>query len=633
MLRTPRALARVLLLGLLLASPAVASAAAEDESPFDAGGFGPPAIPVRLAPLAEPAVAGATLPVALIYSVPEGQHLTDAFLNVTFTSEPPLDFAPPVLPAGTVEDGFTVFRGEVAVWTTVELPADLDAVVIHARAEYQVCQEGEVEMCFPPGEAEASLRLAPAAAGTAWKSVAVAGVALPADLAGSTAAGAARDGGAVAAADGAPAGGGLAGRLEGALARGSWLAFLIVFLGGILTSFTPCVYPVIPLTIGYIGGSAGGNPFKGFVMSLWFVLGIAATYSALGLGAAATGGAFGQAVQSPWVGGGVAAIVFAMGLSMAGLFDIQVSSGVASRLGGARTGWLGPLLMGFATGLIAAPCVGPVLIVLLTWVATTGSLFLGFWLLFVFALGLGLLFIVLGTFSGAIASLPGAGTWMVGVKRFFALVLFGMAFYFLGRVVPQWATAMLSGATLLVCASAWGAFHPLPEGAGARPGILKGLLLLVWLVGALNLLAGLAGGFAPDLLPRAGGTAAVQSVAEPEWIRDDAAGFASARESGTPVMMDFWAEWCAACKELDHETYNQPEILALAARFTSIKMDVTERNDTNRALLERYQVRGMPTVIFFDSDGRELERFSGFKDAAALAPIMERVLAAGIPND
>ncbi|MBN2171064.1 MAG: thioredoxin family protein [Candidatus Krumholzibacteriota bacterium] len=629
MLRPPRALARVLIAGLVLAAPAAALAAAEDESPLDAGGFGPPPIAVRLQPLIEPAVAGEALPLALVYSVPAGQHLTDAFLAVTFTSEPPLEFAPPVLPAGTLEEGFTVFRGEVAVWTTVHLPADLTELLLHARAEYQVCQEGEVEMCFPPGEAETSLRLAPAAAGTAWRSVALAGVTPPARLAGSPAP---ADAG-VAGRDDAPAGGGLAGRLEGALARGSWLAFLIVFLGGILTSFTPCVYPVIPLTIGYIGGSAGGNPVKGFIMSLWFVLGIAVTYSALGLAAAATGGAFGQAVQNAWVSGAVAAVVFAMGLSMAGLFDIQISSGVASRLGGARTGWLGPLLMGFGTGLIAAPCVGPVLIVLLTWVATTGSLFLGFWLLFVFALGLGLLFIVLGTFSGAITALPGAGTWMIGVKRFFALVLFIMAFYFLGRVVPQWVTAVLTGATLVLCASAWGAFHAVPADAGARPGILKGLLLFIWLVGALNLLVGLAEGFAPDLLPRGGGSAAVAPAAEPEWIWNDEDGFARARQAGTPVMMDFWAEWCAACKELDHETYNQPEVLALASRFTSIKMDMTARNDANRALLDRYQVHGMPTVIFFDSDGRELERFSGFVDAATLAPVMERVLAADTPDD
>ncbi|MBK7702916.1 MAG: thioredoxin [bacterium] len=427
----------------------------------------------------------------------------------------------------------------------------------------------------------------------------------------------------------APAGGGLQARLQRALEKGSWLAFLLVFLGGVLASFTPCVYPMIPITISYIGGNSRGRPLKGFVLSLWYVLGIALVYSILGVAAAATGGAFGQATQTPVFAAIVAAIIGAMALSMAGLFDLQLPSSLTSRVGGGRTGFLGPLLMGAAMGLIAAPCVGPVLIVLLTWVATTGNLVLGFWLLFTFALGLGVLFVALGTFSGLLTALPGAGGWMQTVKHVFAVVLFALALWFLRLYVPVWLLAAVFGLALLLSVSAWGAWRALPEGAGARAGLNLGGLRFLWLLGATLAILGGLRGLAPGLLPAGGGAAVGETAAaghdEPAWLHDDQAAFAAAREQGKPLMMDFWAAWCAACLELDERTYNQPAILALAGDFVAVKMDLTERSAANDALARRYGVVGMPTVLFFDPQGRELERFSGFMDARDLGVVLERV--------
>ncbi len=623
-LRSPLLLV-LLLAGLALLYPAH-SVLSLDEEGLDLGdAFGPPELPVRIEALASPLVAGETVHLAVIYSVPPETHLTDAFFTVEFASEPALVFAEPVYPEPILEGDDKLYRGEVPVWTTVTLPADPGGLTFTAKAEYQICSEGEVEMCFPPEEATPALSASVLPAGSPWQVRSVAGLDLPA----SGAPGAATDTGEKVASTGTEAPTDLAGRLEHALARGSWFAFLIIFLGGVLTSFTPCVYPVIPITISYIGGSSEGNPFKGFVLSLWFVLGIAITYSALGLLAAGTGAAFGQATQNAWVSGSIAVLIGAMGLSMAGFFDIQLPSSLTSKVGGRHGGFLGPILMGFATGLIAAPCVGPVLIVLLTWVATTGNLLLGFWMLFTFALGLGLLFIVLGTFSGAITALPGAGAWMEGVKHFFALLLFGLAFWFLRAILPGWLLTMLYGLVLVMALGAWGAFHPLPEGASGRQGLLKGLMLLFWIVGAFLAIGGGLKGFAPDLLPT-GGTQVTGGVAihqEPDWIWDADEGFREAAASGMPVMMDFWAEWCVACKELDHKSYNQPEVLALAESFTSIKMDMTEKSPTNEAILKDYAVLGMPTVIFFDSSGKELERFSGFKKAEELAAYMERALS------
>ncbi|MCP4548969.1 MAG: thioredoxin fold domain-containing protein [bacterium] len=606
--------AAILLVSLFWLAVPLQSSGSDDivEDPFAA-----PTVDVRLELMADRAVAGATVPVAVIYSVPEDTHMTETFFFVEFSSDPPLVFSEPVYAEPVVWHDQNVFKGEVPAWTTVTLPDD--DVTITVSAEFQICAEGETEMCFPPDGTTVSLTLSPVEAGTDWQLQPVAGVSLSALEASST------PGTVAGMSEEAPTD--LAGRLQNALAKGSWFAFLMVFLGGVLASLTPCVYPVIPMTIAFIGGSAKGNPLKGFILSLWFVLGIAITYSILGLLAAATGGAFGQATQNVWVNGGIAVVIGAMALSMAGFFDIQLPSALTSKVGGAKTGFLGPILMGFATGLIAAPCVGPVLIVLLTWVATTGSMFLGFWLLFTFALGMGLLFIILGTFSGALTALPNAGAWMDHVKHFFAIVLFGLALWFLRSVLPSWLLTMTFGLIMVMGLGAWGAFAPLPEGATHKQGLVKSLLLLLWILGCILALSGGLRGFAPDLLPQGGGqNTADNTLHEPDWIWDDMEGFTMAAENSTPIMMDFWAEWCTACNELDHLTYNQSEILELASEFTCIKMDMTEKNDENSAILQNYSVRGMPTVIFFDSEGNEISRFFGFKSAEEVGEIMRNVL-------
>jgi len=561
-----------------------------------------PAVRLELKALGDAFPAGGTVQFGLIYHVPDGTHMTGTFRGVAAAAEPEAAVGEPVFPPLSVQGDIPYWKGDVMAVLPVTLPARPGPLRLTVTAESQLCREGDAGLCYPPAEATAAITVdvtpgdgaaAPAAVGTTAP----------------------------------PAEGGLQGRLERALDQGSWLAFLLVFLGGVLASFTPCVYPMIPITISFIGGSAKGNPAKGFVLSLWYVLGIALVYSVLGLVAAATGGAFGQATQTPVFAGVVAAVIGAMALSMAGLFDIQLPSSMTSRVGGGRTGFLGPLLMGMAMGLIAAPCVGPVLIVLLTWVASSGSLFMGFWLLFTFAMGLGMLFVALGTFSGLLTALPGAGGWMETVKHVFAVVLFALALWFVRLYLPLWLLVLVFGVGLMLMVSAWGAWRPLPVDAGARAGLDKGFMRFLWVAGTVLALIGGLRGFAPELLPAGGGGATVAAAHdEPAWIGDEAEGFARAAREGKPVVMDFWAEWCAACIELDHQTWNQPEVLALAERFVPVKMDMTERNERNRARNERFGVIGMPTVIFFDSEGNELERFSGFKNARDMVAVMERVL-------
>ena len=558
-----------------------------------------PKVVLELKTLGDAFPAGGTVQIGVLYHVPEGTHMTGTFTGLTLTGA---ESGEPIFPPLSVPGELPYWKGDVMALLPVTLPAEAGPLTLTVTAQSQLCREGDAGLCYPPADVVDSLEIVVGAATDA--------------------------GAATVATPPSGEGGGLHGRLERALSEGSWMAFLLVFLGGVLASFTPCVYPMIPITISFIGGSAKGNPVKGFILSLWYVLGIAVVYSVLGLLAAATGGAFGQATQTPIFGGVVAVVIGAMALSMAGMFDIQLPSSMTSRVGGGRTGFLGPLLMGMAMGLIAAPCVGPVLIVLLTWVATTGSMMLGFWLLFTFALGMGMLFLALGTFSGLLTALPGAGGWMNIVKHGFAVVLFALALWFVRAYLPSWLLSGLFGLALLLSVSAWGAWLPLAGSAGAREGLDKGFLRFLWLLGAVLVILGGLRGFAPELLPAGAPAVGVSAEPlEPAWIWDETAGFARAEADGKPVMMDFWAEWCAACVELDHQTYNQSRILDLAQRFTSIKMDMTESNETNKERTSRFGVIGMPTVIFFDSLGNEIERFSGFKDADDLAAVMERVLS------
>lgn len=210
------------------------------------------------------------------------------------------------------------------------------------------------------------------------------------------------------------------------------LAFVVAFLGGIGASLTPCIYPVIPILIGVIGASTAKNKSRGFFLSLIFVLGMAFTYSLLGLAAALTGSLFGLQSQNPWVLFAVGNFNLFFGLAMLGLFEIKLPGSWGKP--GAKVGNLFAVFtMGAGSGLVAAPCTVPVLGVLLTFVATEKNLIFGFSLLFIFALGLGLLLIILGTFTGLLASLPRSGNWLVRIKQLFGFLMIILAEYFLLR--------------------------------------------------------------------------------------------------------------------------------------------------------------------------------------------------------
>ena len=413
-----------------------------------------------------------------------------------------------------------------------------------------------------------------------------------------------------------------AGSGEGSLARALsggqvWLAFLRVFAGGILTSLTPCVYPLIPITVSVFGANESAGLFKSFLLSVVYVLGIVVTYSILGVAVASTGAVFGQIMANPWVVGFISLILVSLGLSMFGVFEIRVPYAVQNRLntvGGA--GFAGAFAMGTVAGVIAAPCTGPALAVVLTYIATTGSLFLGFWLMFTYALGMGLLFIGIGTFSGLLSALPRSGGWMYVLENIFGIAIITMALYFLKDVFPvlqnflQNAVPFFAIAGGLVVIGLWlGKLTERFSGISRRLKFQKACGLLLAILGVYMIIGGIQQPAGPHL----------------DWVYDETEGLEIAKREDKLIMLDFYASWCAACKELDHKTYADPAVAAKLDNYVNVKLDFTRSSETTEALTEKYQIPGLPVVIFMNAEGKVLKRFTGFVEPEKMLSILNEI--------
>jgi thiol:disulfide interchange protein DsbD len=402
------------------------------------------------------------------------------------------------------------------------------------------------------------------------------------------------------------------------LAEGSLVAFVVAFGGGVLTSLTPCVYPLIPITVSVFGAKSARSRGEAMLLSALYVLGIATMYSTLGVGAAVTGQAFGTVMQNPWVIGFVALIFVTMAASMFGAFDLQLPASLQARLSGVGgAGRAGAFAMGLVAGIIAAPCTGPVLAAALAFVATKGSVAFGFGIMFAYALGIGLLFFVIGAFS---VSLPKSGAWMETVKSLFGVALLAAAGIFVVRIVPgakgafsaaqgaAWIAAAVAGAGVLM-----GALHASFHGA-ARERVLKGVGVALTVVGVVYAMG-------------AGDARSSAATASLAWEHDEAAALARARAEGKPVVIDFWADWCVACKELDRDAWADPAVQAAASRFVMLKIDATEESTAVEAIWDKYGIVGMPTVLFIDSSGRELPRETRVQSSISGREMLKRLEA------
>lgn len=409
--------------------------------------------------------------------------------------------------------------------------------------------------------------------------------------------------------------------------KGLILSFIFIFLAGIGLSFTPCVYPMIPITVAVIGGQASGeqqgrrNSLRAFLLSLIYVLGISIVYAALGVTAASTGALFGAALQSPWVIGFVVAVFVALAMSMFGFYYLRVPSFISDRLGG-RTGRgvAGVFVMGLISGIIASPCIGPILASLLVYIASTGNIFLGFWMLFVFAWGLGVLLIVLGIFSGAVKALPRSGAWMETVERIFGFLLIGAAFYYLRLIIPEGAFIILLGIFLIVAAVFSGGFDKLTFDSSRFQRVRKSFGLIAFIFGVYFLLGYMVnkGFILPPLFTDTNTRIGSVNNAEIHWITNEKEGLEIAKKEGKTAIIDFWASWCSACMELEKITYVDPQVIEESGKFVNIKIDATNAEDPEiKKLWKKYKVVGLPTIVFVNKDGVVLKdkTITGFVDA------------------
>lgn len=417
--------------------------------------------------------------------------------------------------------------------------------------------------------------------------------------------------------------GGIAGRLDRSLAQGSWVAILIVFLGGLLTSFTPCVYPMIPITIAVIGAQATGGKLKGFILSLFYVLGIAITFTSLGVIAAKTGGLFGAFAQHPIAVILIASIFFLMGLSMLGVFVMQLPASVATKLQGKkRSGFLGAMLTGLVAGLIVSPCISPILVVILTWVAQTGSVMLGIGLLASFSLGLGVLFILIGTFSGVLRNLPKSGGWMEIIERAFGVLLVGLAIIFLKPLLPMFIYLLVWALFLIITGTFIGGFSVLDHEATRQKKLGKALGIAAVVVGACLVFFAFSQWFGLSV----GSTQSTSqvSIEKSFWINSEEAGFQAAKAQNKLVLLDFTADYCTACHELEEKTWPDLAVRAEMQRFIPIQLDLSKTDDVTKRLQQKYSILGMPTIIILTAAGEELGRFEGFKPPEEVVQILQK---------
>ena len=373
-----------------------------------------------------------------------------------------------------------------------------------------------------------------------------------------------------------------------------------MFIAGFLTSLTPCVYPLIPVTIGMFGAKTARSRWHAFLLSFTYAIGISITYTALGIIAALTGATFGSYMTNPLLVLTIVAVFVLLALSMAGVYEIALPSSVAGRLmsvGG--EGFLGALGMGAVAGFLAAPCTGPVLAAVLAYVATTRSVYTGAVLLFSYSMGIGLIFIVIGTFSQYATSLPKSGRWMEMVRSLFAAVMFGAAVYFLGNILRPIHLLMDSpvmgpvvAVVLLAAGLLGGGMHLQVAGAGVVAKLRKSLSSLAIGAGALGIFVSVLG---DGRLP------------SPAWVFDIGQGVSAARQSGKPTMIDFFAQWCAACKELDAKTWSDPGVIEESKRFVMIKYEYKDSSNDSEAVMDLYDVVGLPAVVFIDRSGKILE--------------------------
>lgn len=403
-----------------------------------------------------------------------------------------------------------------------------------------------------------------------------------------------------------------------------WLIISFFFGAGLLLSLTPCVFPMIPILSGIIVGRGHKiTHMHAFILSLAYVLGMAITYAIAGVAAGYSGNLLSNALQTPWVLGSFAAIFVVLSLAMFGLYELQLPTALQSKLsdtsnklhGGHLSGVFG---MGALSAIIMGPCVAAPLAGALLYISQTHDAVLGGTALFVLALGMGVPLLIIGTSAGAI--LPKTGPWMEAVKRFFGVMMLAMAIWIVTPVIPLSAQMLLWAALLIFSAIYLHALDPLPHTAHGFTKFGKGVGILALLLGVAYLIGALSG--ARDILRPLGniGRATAEAPATLRFERVKSGAELDARiaaAQGKTVMLDFYADWCVSCKEMERFTFSDAAVQAKLKNTILLQADVTANNEDDKSLLQRFQLFGPPATMFFDASGKEQADFrvTGYQDA------------------
>lgn len=564
------------------------------------------AVPPGPVPPGGSAVAAVELTISPPYHINSDRPLQDFLIPtaVQLESQPGVTFGAPVFPPAPAKQ-LPVLDEPMAVWegtVRVEIPvavasgAGSGSIPVRGSVRYQACND---RFCLPPATLPFNLTIPVGVPGTLSQNPDAEVPARPS---------ATQQSGPVDLAD-----------------KGLLATVLLVFVGGLALNLTPCVYPMIPITITYFGGQAQGKKGSIVAHAFIYVVGMAITYSVLGVVAAMTGSLFGAALQYPPVLVGIALVMTLLALSMFDVYELRMPQFLNRLAGGSQKGFPGTLLMGLTVGIVAAPCVGPFVLGLLTYVGNRGNPFLGFGLFFVLALGMGIPFLVLGAFSGSIRKLPRSGAWMVWVRKIFGFVLLAMAVYFLEPLFPGTLAYHLALALILLLGGIYLAWIDNVPGAGKRFAWLRNAVGILFFVGALY--AAVTGFETYPALARGGPAPGIGGI---EWHPYSEAMLSRAAREGKPVFIDFYADWCAPCKELDKHTFSSPEIVARSKDFVMLKVDLTSADDPQAEFLrKKYQARGVPTLVFLAPDGREIEslRGTGFEPSEAFLKKMDQALS------
>ena len=369
---------------------------------------------------------------------------------------------------------------------------------------------------------------------------------------------------------------------------GLLLTLLGIFLGGLALNLTPCIYPLIPITVSFFGARSADLRGRKIIHGAMYICGLAVTNSALGVSAALTGGMLGSALQNPVVLIGVSGIILAMGLSFFGFWEIRLPSGVINAASKGFGGFFGSFFMGLTLGVVAAPCLGPFVLGLLTYVGQRGDPFLGFLYFFVLSIGLGLPLGLLAVSSGSVDKLPMSGNWLLWIKKGFGWVLVGMAVFMVRPIIPGHALKALAMAGVLAAASFHVGFLDKTKVSSKAFKMIKTTAGIGLLIAALLMSA--------ELVSQRKGI---------KWVPYRPGVLEEAKKNGKPVMIDFFAEWCTPCREMDKTTFSDPGVTELASRLVAVRVDLTTHNADGKRLVKRFGVKGVPTVVLIKPDGTE----------------------------